>query len=163
MKLFLKIFRMFLKLFLIFFRKWCCDDEDDKKTKKNGAKTVQNDPRTDQNSPKNGNNKIWNNMHFYEVFEKLRNNRALHTSPRWSKNARKKNKKKQSVSQMKDLVMTMNSVQKSSKSELSSRGKRPFKVLGLWLFFFHRGYHHSIIPPPCEINLGKRKLWSGQK
>ena len=34
LKIFLKIFRMFLILFLIFFRKWCCDDEDDKKTKK---------------------------------------------------------------------------------------------------------------------------------
>ena len=34
-----------------------------------------------------------------------------------------------------DLVMTINSIQKSSKSELSSRGKRPFKVFSLWLFF----------------------------
>ena len=32
------------------------------------------------------------------------------------------------MSQMIDLVMRINSVQKSSKSELSSRGKRPFKV-----------------------------------
>ena len=32
------------------------------------------------------------------------------------------------MSQMTDLVVRINSVQKSSKSELSSRGKRPFKV-----------------------------------
>ena len=36
--------------------------------------------------------------------------------------------KKQSVSQMIDLVMTIKTHTKSSKSELSSRGKRPFKV-----------------------------------
>ena len=40
----------------------------------------------------------------------------------------KKNCEKRSVSQTIDLVMRINSVQKSSKSELSSRGKRPFKV-----------------------------------
>ena len=90
---FLKILRMFLILFLIFFSKMMLWRRRRQKNEKNGAKTVQNDPRTDQNSPKNGNNKIWNNMHFYEVFEKLRNNRALHTSPRWSKNARKKTRK----------------------------------------------------------------------
>ena len=38
-------------------------------------------------------------------------------------------RKKRSLSQMIDQVMTINSVQKSSKSELSSWGKRPFKVL----------------------------------
>ena len=43
--------------------------------------------------------------------------------------------KKQSVSQMIDLVMTIDSVQESSKSELSSRGKRPFKVS----IFFGKG------------------------
>ena len=36
--------------------------------------------------------------------------------------------KKQSVSQMIDLVMTIKTHTESSKSELSSRGKRPFKV-----------------------------------
>ena len=36
---------------------------------------------------------------------------------------------KRSLSQMIDQVMTINSVQNSSKSELSSWGKRPFKVL----------------------------------
>ena len=41
----------------------------------------------------------------------------------------RKNSKKRSLSQMIDQVMTINSVQKSSKSELSSWGKRPFKVL----------------------------------
>ncbi len=35
---------------------------------------------------------------------------------------------KQSVSQMIDLVVTIDSVQKSSKTELSSRGRCPFKV-----------------------------------
>ena len=41
----------------------------------------------------------------------------------------RKNPKKQSLSQMIDQVMTINSVQKSSKLELSSWGKRPFKVV----------------------------------
>ena len=41
----------------------------------------------------------------------------------------RKNSKKRSFSQMIDQVMTINSVQKSSKSELSSWGKRQFKVL----------------------------------
>ena len=39
-----------------------------------------------------------------------------------------KKRKNQSASQTIDQVMAINSVQKSSKSELSSRGKRPFKV-----------------------------------
>ena len=38
-------------------------------------------------------------------------------------------RKKRSLPQMIDQVMTINSVQKSSKSELSWWGKRPFKVL----------------------------------
>ena len=41
---------------------------------------------------------------------------------------RKKKQKKQSMSKTKVQVMTINSVQKSSKSELSSRGRRPVKV-----------------------------------
>ena len=41
----------------------------------------------------------------------------------------KQSRKRRSLSQMIDQVMTINSVQKSSKSELSSWGKRPFKVL----------------------------------
>ena len=40
---------------------------------------------------------------------------------------------------MKDLVMTINSVQKSSKSELSSRGKRPFKVFSFFLIYSATG------------------------
>ena len=50
----------------------------------------------------------------------------------------KKNCEKRSMSQMIDLVMRINSVQKSSKSELSSRGKRPFKVFIYSHFFCHR-------------------------
>ena len=41
---------------------------------------------------------------------------------------RKKNRKNRSASQMIDLVMTIKTSTGSSKSELSSRGKRPFKV-----------------------------------
>ena len=52
----------------------------------------------------------------------------------------KKNCEKQGMSQMIDLVMRINSVQKSSKSELSSRGKRPFKVFSFSHFFGHRRY-----------------------
>ena len=40
----------------------------------------------------------------------------------------KKNRKIQSVSQTIDLVETIRNLAESSKSELSSRGKRPFKV-----------------------------------
>ena len=44
---------------------------------------------------------------------------------------------------MKVQVMTIQTVQKSSKSELSSRGKGPFKVfviLRFWLFFCRHRY-----------------------
>ena len=40
----------------------------------------------------------------------------------------KKKRKIQSVSQTIDLVVTIRNLAESSKSELSSRGKRPFKV-----------------------------------
>ncbi len=70
------------------------DDKDNEKNEKNGAKTIQNDPKTIQNGSKNENKNFWNNMYFYEVFEKLCNNRALHTSPRWSKKVRKKKQEK---------------------------------------------------------------------
>ena len=46
---------------------------------------------------------------------------------------RKKKRKNQSVSQTIDQVMAINSIQKSSKSELSLRGNRPFNI-----FFFYR-------------------------
>ena len=49
---------------------------------------------------------------------------------------RTKNKtKSQSVSQTIDLVVTIKTHTGSSKSELSSRGKRPFEVFRLWPFF----------------------------
>ena len=66
----------------------------------------------------------------------------------------RKNSKKQSVSKMKVQGVTINSVQESSKSELSSRGKRPFKVFWFYVcvFFFadtgmdmYRHEHKSII------------------
>ena len=41
---------------------------------------------------------------------------------------RKKKRKNQSVSQTIDLIMTIKTSTGSSKTELSSRGKRPFKV-----------------------------------
>ena len=54
---------------------------------------------------------------------------------------------------MKDFVMTINSVQKSSKSRLSSKGKRPFKVLVCGFFpqtvptlisaYSRDGYHRA--------------------
>ena len=47
---------------------------------------------------------------------------------RTPKGTDKKKRKNQSVSQTIDQVMAINSVQKSSKSELSSRGKHLFKV-----------------------------------
>ena len=135
MKLFLKIFRMFLILFLIFFRKWCCDDEDDKKTKK----TVRKRSKMIQERTKTVRKTETTKFEIICIFTRFLRSCAiieLSTPPPVDlKTQEKKNKKKQSVSQMKDLVMTMNSVQKSSKSELSSRGKRPFKVFSLCLFF----------------------------
>ena len=71
-------------------------------------------------------------MHVYDVFKELRKDRARHTPPRGSK----KKQKKRSVSKMKVQVVTINSVQESSKSELSSRGKRPFKVFRFYVFVF---------------------------
>ena len=65
-----------------------------------------------------------NYMHFYDVLKDLRKDRARHTPPHESKKT-----KKQSVSQTIDLVVTIQTHTESSKSELSSRGKRPFKVL----------------------------------
>ena len=65
-----------------------------------------------------------NHMHFYDVFKQLGKDRARHTPPHESN----KKRKKRSASKMKVQVVTINSVQESSKSELSSRGKRPFKV-----------------------------------
>ena len=58
----------------------------------------------------------------------------------------RKHSKRRSLSQMIDQVMTINSVQKSSKSELSSWGKRLFKVL-----LMHRinmeSFHINFFPP----------------
>ena len=54
-----------------------------------------------------------------------------------------KNRKKQSRSQMIDQVMTIKTSTGSSKTELSSRGKRPFKVFRFSHFFrltYFRGY-----------------------
>ena len=48
--------------------------------------------------------------------------------PRSHPHPPQKKAKKQSVSQMIDLVVTIKTHTESSKSELSSRGKRPFKV-----------------------------------
>ena len=54
---------------------------------------------------------------------------------------RRKKRKNRSASKMKDLVVTIHFVQFSSKSELSSGGKRPFKVFSFSHFFFgHRRY-----------------------
>ena len=47
-----------------------------------------------------------------------------------------KKKQKKSMSKTKVQVMTINSVQKSSKWELSSRGKRLFKVFRFYVFVF---------------------------
>ena len=57
-----------------------------------------------------------------------------------------KKRKNPSVSKMKDRVVTINSVQESSKSELSSRGKRPFKVFRCVFFFADTGTE----PPLCN-------------
>ena len=46
---------------------------------------------------------------------------------------RKKSKKKPTLAQTIDQVMTIKTHTESSKTELSSGGKRPFKV---WRFFF---------------------------
>ena len=60
-----------------------------------------------------------------------------------------KNGKKQSVSKMIDLVMTIKTHTESSKSELSSRGKRPFKVSTFCCCF--------------DVNAAKNNLFSDTK
>ena len=75
-------------------------------------------------------------MHFCDVFEQVRQNQPHHPPTVTIE----KKTKKQSTSKMKDQVMTIKTHTESSKSELSSRGKRPFKVfrissdLGKYLF-----------------------------
>ena len=49
---------------------------------------------------------------------------------------RRKKRKNRSASKMKDRVVTIHFVQFSSKSELSSGGKRPFKVFSFSHFFW---------------------------
>ena len=87
---------------------------------------------------------------------------------------------------MKVQVMTIQTVQKSSKSELSSRGKGPFKVfviLRFWLFFCKHRYlqkwkyltpeylmwnimeafireMYSKLPSVAKINGKNKKLWT---
>ena len=82
------------------------------------------------------------NMHFYDVFKKFSKDRAGHTPPYRSK----KKRKKQSVSKMKVQVVTINSVVESSKSELSSRGKRPFFVFSIYCVAKrnNRSFHKQI-------------------
>ena len=71
-----------------------------------------------------------------DILEKLRHHRALHTSPCWSKKEQEKKTK---------CVMTIKTVTGSSKSKLSSWGKRPFKVFGLWRFFLHWWYFGVVL------------------
>ena len=66
-------------------------------------------------------------LHFCEVFEQVRRNDL--TTPYATDRTKKRNE--QSMSKIKDLVTTIKTHTESSKSELSSGGKRPFKV---WTF-----------------------------
>ena len=52
----------------------------------------------------------------------------------------RKNRKKTTLSQTIDQVMTIKTHTESSKTELSSGGKRPFKV---WCFFFKIIFSHD--------------------
>ena len=73
------------------------------------------------------------NIHFYDVLRSCIKTELATPHP-----TDRNKTKKQSMSKMKVQVMTIHSVQKSSKTELSSRGKRPFKVFAIlrfWLFF----------------------------
>ena len=73
------------------------------------------------------------NMYFYDVLRSCVKTELATPHP-----TDRNKTKKQSMSKMKVQVMTIQTVQKSSKSELSSRGKGPFKVfviLRFWLFF----------------------------
>ena len=68
--------------------------------------------------------------------------------------------------QMIDLVMRINSVQKSSKSDLSSRGKRPFKVFNrrsvyLESLFFVREVSAGIRRGFGEVAAWEAGFWRG--
>ena len=66
----------------------------------------------------------------------------------------KKKRKNQSVSQTIDLIMTIKTSTGSSKSELSSRGKRPFKVFGFSRFFLPQTVlDFTITPLPLPEHL----------
>ena len=56
---------------------------------------------------------------------------------------RRKKRKNRSASKMKDRVVTIHFVQFSSKSELSSGGKRPFKVFSFSHFFWPQAVNSS--------------------
>ena len=74
---------------------------------------------------------IFNLSHTSFFFEKFRSFSKIFGNDQNETKFRALHQKKwekQSVSQMIDLVMTMKTHTESSKSELSSRGKRPFKV-----------------------------------
>ena len=136
---FLKLFWMFLNIFLNFFPKTTSRRQRQWKERKNGAKTVQNGPKTIQNGSKNENENFWNNMHFYEVFEKLRNNRALHISPRWSKKVRKKTRKNKVCLKWKISSWRSKRVQDHQNRSYPRGVNVRSKFLFFGLFFFHRG------------------------
>ena len=92
-----------------------------------------------------------------------------------------KKRKKRSVSQTIDQVMTIKTSTGSSKTELSSRGKRPFKVFGFSRFFatdgtsllgkihvnniskglghfLHHSYHSLPMPPSVSRSCRRRFL-----
>ena len=84
------------------------------------------------------------------------------------KRAKKRRKKRtnRSVSKMKDRIVTINSVQESSKSELSSRGKRPFKVFRFGLFFADTGIqifkvadNSRVDPDPSNIEYLQHQIF----
>ena len=70
-----------------------------------------------------------------------------------------KNRKKPTLAQTIDQVMTIKTHTESSKTELSSRGKRPFKVsqnkISVVLAVMERGHHlaallQSVLDPPAR-------------
>ena len=91
----------------------------------------ENAPKLSENGPKTVRNTETKTFEITCMFTRFLRSYViieLSTPPPVDLKRQEKNRKKQSVSQMKDLVMTIKTSTGSSKSELSSRGKRPFKV-----------------------------------
>ena len=84
----------------------------------------------------------------YDDDERWRRRRRTTTT---TSTTNEKQRKKQSVSQTIDQVMTIKTHTESSKSELSSRGKGPFKVFRFFFFFLTTESPQVVLVQVCPL------------